>query len=167
MESADRRWEEFPALSMRPTALSGVLASARSRREQETHGTMEKCPGSRCTTGFEDGGGAANQAPRVPLDAGKGKDPASPWSLQDEPAPGTLLSACGTHSRWASGPQSCHTILRSLSPIGLSPVAEATGNAHTVHSALESSGSSPACSPPGGPLPRRPRKAATSCSLRS
>lgn len=45
MELADRRWEEFPAFCTRPTAISGVLASGRSRREQKStqnHGRMAR-----------------------------------------------------------------------------------------------------------------------------
>ena len=102
-------------------------------------------------TGSEDGGRAASQAPWVTLYAGKGKDPAPPWSLQDQPAPDTLLSAHGMHSCWASGPQSSHTILCSSSPIRLSPVAEATGNTFSIHSGIRVLGLLPACSPPLGP----------------
>lgn len=163
---AVRRWEEFPAISMRPTAISGVLASGRSRRNQKNTRNRGGMPRELLHNWLEDGGGAASQAPWVSLDAGKGKDPEPPRSLQDEPAPDTLLSARGTHSCWASGPQSCHTILCGLSPIRLSPVAEATGNTYSIHSASESSGPSPACSPAVGPLPWRPRKAPTSWSLR-
>lgn len=42
---ADRRWEEFPAFCTRPTAISGVLVSGRSRREQKStqnHGRMAR-----------------------------------------------------------------------------------------------------------------------------
>ena len=42
---ADRRWEEFPACCTRPTAISGFLASGRSRSEQKStqnHGRMAR-----------------------------------------------------------------------------------------------------------------------------
>lgn len=58
------RWEDFPEFSMGPTAISRVLT--RGRKGRKTHRIVEEWPGRCCTAGFEEGGGATNQAPQHP-----------------------------------------------------------------------------------------------------